>query len=419
MMLFSCFANAGGDLSLEEIKVLISGPDKYSKDGATVVAMAVLAGLPKYEEVFTSVSALREKLAVKEAALEEMQNARLFKQGWNVYYDVKGSKGLKSNFPALETHYKYQRTNVYEPALQDIYKHRMAILDYPDSKEVRAQWNAAEKAFAKTEKEFKALERQYNGARTALLKENVPEAERALKKEIGLIRSELTRKQAAFSQAQYQIFQDEYNILMMHLRNKAGLFLPEETEQAVLSLERELMRFQRASSEEEIAFARKSIKNSIERISSHNASIQGREMRYYKETLDKFFTNLSKRLSLKSTVPLLAAGGMIVFMLSAQSAQAAGISNRNIIISRQLEYAYIQTPGLMLANTVSLSKCYGADAVATVIYENQEYVPVIKQQTETLKYINDCAIQEQKAAEDIVISSKSYQMPKYTDSFGY
>jgi len=419
MLFFSCFANAGGDLSLEEIKILLSSPDKYSKDSATVVAMAVLAGLPKYEEIFTSVNALREKLAAKEAALEEMQNARLFKEGWSVMYDVKGTKGMRANFPALETHYQYQKANVYEPALQNVYKHRMATLDYPKSKEVRAEWEAAEKAFAETEKRFKALERQYNAARNALLKENVPEAEKALRKEIGVIKSELTRKQSAFNEAQYKIFKEEYETLMAHLRSKAGLFLPEETDRIVVSLERDLMRFERASTEEEISFARKALKNSVDKLAKRNAAIQGREMRYYKDALDKFFTSLSKRLSLKSTMPLLVAGGLMVFMFSAQSAQAAGISNKNIIISRQLEYSYIQTRRLMLANAISLSKCYGPDAVATVLYENQEYIPVIKQQVGALEYVNNDTIREQKVADDIVISSKSYHIPQYNGPFSF
>lgn len=421
MLFLSCFANAGGDLSLEEIKILLSTPDKYSKDSATVVAMSVLAGLAKYDEIFTSVNALNEKLAAKEAALEEMQNARLFREGWSVMYDVKGSRGMRANFPALETHYKYQKANVYEPAKEEIYKLRTALLDFPKSEELKSKLQAAEKSFAQTEKNFNALERQYNAARNALLNENVPAAEKALRKEIGLIKSELTRKQPAFSEAQYKIFKEEYQTLMAQLRNKAGLFLPEETDRIVMSLERDLMRFERATTKEDIEFARKALKGSIEKLSKRNAAIQGREMRYYKEALDKFFTNLSRHLNLKSTMPLVAAGGMMIFMLSAQSAQAQSFafSNRNIIVARQLEYSYIKTPRLMLANAVSLSKCYGPDAVATILYENQEYIPLIQKQVGVLEYVNNNVIKEQNVVNDLVISSKSYQLPQYNTGFGW
>ena len=420
ILFFSCFAqSAGNDLPLGEIKRLLSTPDKYSKDSTTLVAMSVLAGLPFYGELFNSVSYLKEQIALKEAALKDMQEARLIKDGWNVMYPVAGTKGMDANFPALQDYYNRYKKDVYEPAEAKIKEYRMATLSYPNSQEVRAKWEAEEKVFEATEKRFNALERQYLSARNTLLKKNVPQTEKNLMKEIANLKVALRKEQGAFNQAQYQLFRDEYNALMAQLRQKAGLFLPAETERVGMYVERDLRNFEHAATEADFNAARKNLAQSIEKLTKRNAAVKGKEMLFYKEAVNKFFTNLSKRLNLRSSVPLLAAGGIMVFMLSAQGAQAAGISNRNVAISRQLEYAYVKTPDLMLANTVSLSKCYGADAVAAVIYENQEYIPVLQKQITTLKYISDVVTKEQDVANDIVISSKAYQLPQYKGPLGF
>ena len=415
ILFFSCFAQAAtNDLPLGEIKRLLSSADKYSKDNTTLVAMAVLAGLPFYGELFNSVSYLKEQISVKEAALKEMQEARLIEDGWNVMYDVKGSKGMKANFPALQDRYNWYKKEVYEPATEKIKEYRMATLSYPNSKEVRAKWEAEEKIFEEIQKKFDAMEKQYLSARNNLLRNNVPQAEKNLMKEIANLKNALRKEQGAFNQAQYKLLKGEYDALMAQLRQKAGLFLPEETDRVVMYMERDLKRFERANTEAEYNAARQSLTESIEKLANRNAAVRvkGKEMLFYKDALNKFFTNLSKHLNLKSSVPLLAAGGIMVFMFSAQSAQAAGISNKNVAISRQLEYAYLKTPGLMLANTISLGKCYGNDAVAAVIYENQEYIPVLQKQITTLKYISDVVVKEQEIANDI-INSKMYQIPQY------
>ena len=267
------------------------------------------------------------------------------------------------------------------------------------------------------EKEFKSLEKLWSSNRNKLLKAAAPAEEKALKREITLLQKEIASKQSSFAEAQYEIFKKEYNSLVAALRSKAGLFLPPEIDKFVSRMELDLSRFRRASSPEDVSFARRALKESLERFSSVSGGASPKEIKYYRETLSKFFKDVSAKLSLKSSLPLLSAAGLALYMLSAQSAQAAKISNRRTAVSRTLKYAYVQTPSLMLANVLALRNSYGADLVADVVYENQEYIAILSKQTENLKKMTEITASEPAAA-DVVISSENFSLPFYR-GFGF
>ena len=417
-LFFASSAVAAGEMPLEDIKILLSKPEKYSKKPEVLLSMAVLAGSAGYDAVSEGFIALKNKLAAKEALLAEKQNARVLAAGKNVFITMKDAAGsYQMNFPALDHRYHWRKANIYEPALEEVRKHRYAYLEYYKSPLVKAQWEAAERQFAAVEKEFKALERQWTSERNKLLKAAAPAEEKALKREITLLKKELSSKQASFAEAQYRIFQREYTALAAALRSKAGLFLPPEIEKFVARMELDLSRFQRASAPEEVDFARRALKASLEKFSSVSGGVGAKEIKYYRETLNKFFRDISSRLSLKSSVPLISAAGLALYMLSAQSAQAAKVSNRRVIVARTLKYSYTQTPSLMLANVLALRNSYGGDLVADVIYENQEYVSVLSRQTENLRKIAEITPLLPEAA-DITISSDDFKLPFYPN-FGF
>lgn len=425
LSLFLCFvlllapaASSAGEISLDEVKILLSRPEKYSKKPEVLLSMAVLAGVVDYEKIVESFVALKNKLASKEALLAEMQNARVLKAGKKVFITIKDAAGsYQLNFPALDHRYHWRKANVYEPALEEVRKHRYAYLEYYKSPEVRARLEAAEKNFAAVEKEFKSLEKLWSANRNKLLKAAAPAEEKALKREITLLQKEIASKQSSFAEAQYEIFKKEYNSLVAALRSKAGLFLPPEIDKFVSRMELDLSRFRRASSPEDVSFARRALKESLERFSSVSGGASPKEIKYYRETLSKFFKDISAKLSLKSSLPLLSAAGIALYMLSAQSAQAAKISNRRTAVSRTLKYAYVQTPSLMLANVLALRNSYGADLVADVVYENQEYIAILSKQTENLKKMTEITASEPAAA-DVVISSENFSLPFYR-GFGF
>lgn len=425
LSLFLCFvlllapaASTAGEMSLDEVKILLSRPEKYSKKPEELLSMAVLAGVVDYEKIVESFVALKNKLASKEALLAEMQNARVLKSGKKVFITIKDAAGsYQLNFPALDHRYHWRKANVYEPALEEVRKHRYAYLEYYKSPEVRARLEAAEKNFAAVEKEFKSLEKLWSANRNKLLKAAAPAEEKALKREITLLQKEIASKQSSFAEAQYEIFKKEYNSLVAALRSKAGLFLPPEIDKFVSRMELDLSRFRRASSPEDVSFARRALKESLERFSSVSGGASPKEIKYYRETLSKFFKDISAKLSLKSSLPLLSAAGIALYMLSAQSAQAAKISNRRAAVSRTLKYAYVQTPSLMLANVLALRNSYGADLVADVVYENQEYIAILSKQTENLKKMTEITASEPAAA-DVVISSENFSLPFYR-GFGF
>ena len=425
LSLFLCFvlllapaASSAGEISLDEVKILLSRPEKYSKKPEVLLSMAVLAGVVDYEKIVESFVALKNKLASKEALLAEMQNARVLKDGKKVFITIKDAAGsYQLNFPALDHRYHWRKANVYEPALEEVRKHRYAYLEYYKSPEVRARLEAAEKNFAAVEKEFKSLEKLWSANRNKLLKAAAPAEEKALKREITLLQKEIASKQSSFAEAQYEIFKKEYNSLVAALRSKAGLFLPPEIDKFVSRMELDLSRFRRASSPEDVSFARRALKESLERFSSVSGGASPKEIKYYRETLSKFFKDISAKLSLKSSLPLLSAAGIALYMLSAQSAQAAKISNRRTAVSRTLKYAYVQTPSLMLANVLALRNSYGADLVADVVYENQEYIAILSKQTENLKKMTEITASEPAAA-DVVISSENFSLPFYR-GFGF
>lgn len=425
LSLFLCFvlllapaASTAGEMSLDEVKILLSRPEKYSKKPEALLSMAVLAGVVDYEKIVESFVALKNKLASKEALLAEMQNARVLKSGKKVFITIKDAAGsYQLNFPALDHRYHWRKANVYEPALEEVRKHRYAYLEYYKSPEVRARLEAAEKNFAAVEKEFKSLEKLWSSNRNKLLKAAAPAEEKALKREITLLQKEIASKQSSFAEAQYEIFKKEYNSLVAALRSKAGLFLPPEIDKFVSRMELDLSRFRRASSPEDVSFARRALKESLERFSSVSGGASPKEIKYYRETLSKFFKDVSAKLSLKSSLPLLSAAGLALYMLSAQSAQAAKISNRRTAVSRTLKYAYVQTPSLMLANALALRNSYGADLVADVVYENQEYIAILSKQTENLKKMTEITASEPAAA-DVVISSENFSLPFYR-GFGF
>lgn len=425
LSLFLCFvlllapaASTAGEMSLDEVKILLSRPEKYSKKPEALLSMAVLAGVVDYEKIVESFVALKNKLASKEALLAEMQNARVLKSGKKVFITIKDAAGsYQLNFPALDHRYHWRKANVYEPALEEVRKHRYAYLEYYKSPEVRARLEAAEKNFAAVEKEFKSLEKLWSSNRNKLLKAAAPAEEKALKREITLLQKEIASKQSSFAEAQYEIFKKEYNSLVAALRSKAGLFLPPEIDKFVSRMELDLSRFRRASSPEDVSFARRALKESLERFSSVSGGASPKEIKYYRETLSKFFKDVSAKLSLKSSLPLLSAAGLALYMLSAQSAQAAKISNRRTAVSRTLKYAYVQTPSLMLANVLALRNSYGADLVADVVYENQEYIAILSKQTENLKKMTEITASEPAAA-DVVISSENFSLPFYR-GFGF
>lgn len=425
LSLFLCFvlllapaASSAGEMSLDEVKILLSRPEKYSKKPEVLLSMAVLAGVVDYEKIVESFVALKNKLASKEALLAEMQNARVLKAGKKVFITIKDAAGsYQLNFPALDHRYHWRKANVYEPALEEVRKHRYAYLEYYKSPEVRARLEAAEKNFAAVEKEFKSLEKLWSANRNKLLKAAAPAEEKALKREITLLQKEIASKQSSFAEAQYEIFKKEYNSLVAALRSKAGLFLPPEIDKFVSRMELDLSRFRRASSPEDVSFARRALKESLERFSSVSGGASPKEIKYYRETLSKFFKDISAKLSLKSSLPLLSAAGIALYMLSAQSAQAAKISNRRTAVSRTLKYAYVQTPSLMLANVLALRNSYGADLVADVVYENQEYIAILSKQTENLKKMTEITASEPAAA-DVVISSENFSLPFYR-GFGF
>lgn len=425
LSLFLCFvlllapaASSAGEMSLDEVKILLSRPEKYSKKPEALLSMAVLAGVVDYEKIVESFVALKNKLASKEALLAEMQNARVLKAGKKVFITIKDAAGsYQLNFPALDHRYHWRKANVYEPALEEVRKHRYAYLEYYKSPEVRARLEAAEKNFAAVEKEFKSLEKLWSANRNKLLKAAAPAEEKALKREITLLQKEIASKQSSFAEAQYEIFKKEYNSLVAALRSKAGLFLPPEIDKFVSRMELDLSRFRRASSPEDVSFARRALKESLERFSSVSGGASPKEIKYYRETLSKFFKDISAKLSLKSSLPLLSAAGIALYMLSAQSAQAAKISNRRAAVSRTLKYAYVQTPSLMLANVLALRNSYGADLVADVVYENQEYIAILSKQTENLKKMTEITASEPAAA-DVVISSENFSLPFYR-GFGF
>ncbi len=425
LSLFLCFvlllapaASSAGEMSLDEVKILLSRPEKYSKKPEALLSMAVLAGVVDYEKIVESFVALKNKLASKEALLAEMQNARVLKAGKKVFITIKDAAGsYQLNFPALDHRYHWRKANVYEPALEEVRKHRYAYLEYYKSPEVRARLEAAEKNFAAVEKEFRSLEKLWSANRNKLLKAAAPAEEKALKREITLLQKEIASKQSSFAEAQYEIFKKEYNSLVAALRSKAGLFLPPEIDKFVSRMELDLSRFRRASSPEDVSFARRALKESLERFSSVSGGASPKEIKYYRETLSKFFKDISAKLSLKSSLPLLSAAGIALYMLSAQSAQAAKISNRRAAVSRTLKYAYVQTPSLMLANVLALRNSYGADLVADVVYENQEYIAILSKQTENLKKMTEITASEPAAA-DVVISSENFSLPFYR-GFGF
>ena len=425
LSLFLCFvlllapaASTAGEMSLDEVKILLSRPEKYSKKPEALLSMAVLAGVVDYEKIVESFVALKNKLASKEALLAEMQNARVLKDGKKVFITIKDAAGsYQLNFPALDHRYHWRKANVYEPALEEVRKHRYAYLEYYKSPEVRARLEAAEKNFAAVEKEFKSLEKLWSSNRNKLLKAAAPAEEKALKREITLLQKEIASKQSSFAEAQYEIFKKEYNSLVAALRSKAGLFLPPEIDKFVSRMELDLSRFRGASSPEDVSFARRALKESLERFSSVSGGASPKEIKYYRETLSKFFKDVSAKLSLKSSLPLLSAAGLALYMLSAQSAQAAKISNRRTAVSRTLKYAYVQTPSLMLANVLALRNSYGADLVADVVYENQEYIAILSKQTENLKKMTEITASEPAAA-DVVISSENFSLPFYR-GFGF
>lgn len=425
LSLFLCFvlllapaASSAGEMSLDEVKILLSRPEKYSKKPEVLLSMAVLAGVVDYEKIVESFVALKNKLASKEALLAEMQNARVLKAGKKVFITIKDAAGsYQLNFPALDHRYHWRKANVYEPALEEVRKHRYAYLEYYKSPEVRARLETAEKNFAAVEKEFKSLEKLWSSNRNKLLKAAAPAEEKALKREITLLQKEIASKQSSFAEAQYEIFKKEYNSLLAALRSKAGLFLPPEIDKFVSRMELDLSRFRRASSPEDVSFARRALKESLERFSSVSGGASPKEIKYYRETLSKFFKDISAKLSLKSSLPLLSAAGIALYMLSAQSAQAAKISNRRAAVSRTLKYAYVQTPSLMLANVLALRNSYGADLVADVVYENQEYIAILSKQTENLKKMTEITASEPAAA-DVVISSENFSLPFYR-GFGF
>ncbi len=425
LSLFLCFvlllapaASTAGEMSLDEVKILLSRPEKYSKKPEELLSMAVLAGVVDYEKIVESFVALKNKLASKEALLAEMQNARVLKSGKKVFITIKDAAGsYQLNFPALDHRYHWRKANVYEPALEEVRKHRYAYLEYYKSPEVRARLEAAEKNFAAVEKEFKSLEKLWSSNRNKLLKAAAPAEEKALKREITLLQKEIASKQSSFAEAQYEIFKKEYNSLVAALRSKAGLFLPPEIDKFVSRMELDLSRFRRASSPEDVSFARRALKESLERFSSVSGGASPKEIKYYRETLSKFFKDVSAKLSLKSSLPLLSAAGLALYMLSAQSAQAAKISNRRTAVSRTLKYAYVQTPSLMLANVLALRNSYGTDLVADVVYENQEYIAILSKQTENLKKMTEITASEPAAA-DVVISSENFSLPFYR-GFGF
>ncbi len=425
LSLFLCFVlllapvvSSAGEMSLDEVKILLSRPEKYSKKPEVLLSMAVLAGVVDYEKIVESFVALKNKLASKEALLAEMQNARVLKSGKKVFITIKDAAGsYQLNFPALDHRYHWRKANVYEPALEEVKKHRYAYLEYYKSPEVRARLEAAEKNFAAIEKEFKSLEKLWSANRNKLLKAAAPAEEKALKREITLLQKEIASKQSSFAEAQYEIFKKEYNSLVAALRNKAGLFLPPEIDKFVSRMELDLSRFRRASSPEDISFARRALKESLERFSSVSGGASPKEIKYYRETLSKFFKDISGKLSLKSSLPLLSAAGIALYMLSAQSAQASKISNSRTAISRTLKYSYVQTPSLMLANVLALRNSYGGDLVADVVYENQEYIAILSKQTENLKKMTEITSSEPAAA-DIVISSENFSLPFYR-GFGF
>ena len=164
------------------------------------------------------------------------------------------------------------------------------------------------------------------------------------------------------------MIKQEQTSLMSRFREKAGLFLPEELEKFVRRMDTDLLRFERAASAEDIAFARRTLKQSLEKFGGMSVGFCSSEIKFYKENLNRFFKNLSKRLSFKSSIPMIAAGGVVVFMLSAQSAQASEVSNRRVLAARALDYSFKETPELMLANTVALQDMYGGGLVADVIF---------------------------------------------------
>ena len=291
LSLFLCFvlllapaASTAGEMSLDEVKILLSRPEKYSKKPEELLSMAVLAGVVDYEKIVESFVALKNKLASKEALLAEMQNARVLKSGKKVFITIKDAAGsYQLNFPALDHRYHWRKANVYEPALEEVRKHRYAYLEYYKSPEVRARLEAAEKNFAAVEKEFKSLEKLWSSNRNKLLKAAAPAEEKALKREITLLQKEIASKQSSFAEAQYEIFKKEYNSLVAALRSKAGLFLPPEIDKFVSRMELDLSRFRRASSPEDVSFARRALKESLERFSSVSGGASPKEIKYYRE----------------------------------------------------------------------------------------------------------------------------------------
>lgn len=408
---------AGGEMPLEDIKMMLYKSKGYAKDRGDLLAMSVLAGMAHYDKIIREYIALEAEIAAKEALLANEQNARILKSGKSMLIEVE--KDFSMNFPALDNHYKQEKARVYEPALEEVRKHRLAYFEYYRSAEIKSQWQEAEKKFAAIEREFHNLERKWNSARNILLKTNVPAEEAALKKEIAVLKRNLTAKRDIFANVQYKVFKEEYNSLMTKLRGKAGLFLPDKLDGFVKTMEADLLRFERAASAEDIAFVRRTLKQSLDKFSGMSAGVGSREIKFYRENLNRFFKNLSKRLSFKSSIPMIVAGGVVLYMLSAQSAQAESfLSNKRVLVLRALDYSYRETPELMLANTMVLQDMYGGELVADVICENQEYIPLLTKQSEALKVISENAYKESAMISDIVVSSSDFKLPTNFD-FGF
>ena len=72
VLFFGSSASAAGEMSLDEVKIMLSKPEKYSKKPEVLLSMAVLAGVSGSERIIESFIALKSKLASKEALLAEM-----------------------------------------------------------------------------------------------------------------------------------------------------------------------------------------------------------------------------------------------------------------------------------------------------------------------------------------------------------
>ena len=408
----SAWGGAAGEMSSEDIAVLLSKPKSYSKKPEALLAMAVLAGMPQCDKIIQEFLTLENKIAEKEKILKAMQDKRVFQAGADMMIELK--KGYSLNFPALDDYYKSYKANVYDPAFEELKRHRLAYLENYKSSEVRERYQAAENKFAAIKKEYLSLQRQWKSAQETLLKTNIPNSESALRKEISSLKKSLGAKRNVFAAAQYKLFKEEYSSLVSRLRGKAGLFLPRELDNFLKELYADLLKLEKASGKEELAAARRGLNKTIEGFGGISSRLAGKEVKFYKESLNKFFLDLSKRLNLKGTTFVIAAGGIVLLMLSAQSASSAGgaaVSNRRVSVSRSLSFCYDKTPELMLANAIALQDIYGVRIVADVIYENQKYIPLMRKQSENLKFLNDNFPKRDDMMADIVVSSYDYQLP--------